>query len=381
MSKKQNQLSNNNQTENFDIMNHSISGVNIIYHSVGPGGGMERYVMDLIQGLLRKNIKVRVITRKLQWIGNIPNGLDFIVLNKFKALGSRIANLYFEEFSIREINALWPVISISRIPFISDIAISGGTHKYHLLAKKKKLFSFYHWKTTRNERLQYKNAKKVIAHSQFIANEISTGYEIQNDKIETLYPPIDKHHFSLLARERRSEIRKNWGVSDQDFLLIFPSNDHIRKGADLILKALEKSDPRIRLVVAGRKAIVNDRVINLGFQSDMAGVYAAGDAAILASVYEPFGLVGPESILCGTPAILADTIGSTEVLAEPACYKFPRSVDGLIQMFDRVLKLHDAGKLSLTDPKQYLNYDSDLDNHIDHLLNRLPKKEFKSIEQ
>jgi glycosyltransferase involved in cell wall biosynthesis len=81
--------------------------------------------------------------------------------------------------------------------------------------------------------------------------------------------------------------------------------------------------------VAGKTPLNAPNVINLGFRQDMPELYAAADAVILASHYEAFGLVGPEAILCGTPAIFSTTVGAAEVLSEQACLRFERTVPAL----------------------------------------------------
>jgi len=360
---------------------NSFEGINLIFHTIGPGGGMERYTMDLIHGFLKSGLKVRVIVNKLIWDGSIPEGLDFVVMKGPKLFGSRLRNLWYEKNASMEVNQAWPVISLSHTPYYSDIAITGGTHKRHLMRKKIHFIGLFHWIKMNNERVQFELAPQIISHSFEGANEIAEDYGITKSKIQVLYPPIDSKNFTLQAREKRSLIRQKWGVSDNEFLLIFPSNDHRRKGKDLILKALELSDPRIRLVVASKTPIQHDKVINLGFQTDMASVYAAGDASILASIYEPFGYVGPESILCGTPVILADTVGATEVLMEPACFKFERSVNGLVQVLARVIDLFDSGGLNLPDPLKYINYSCAVDCHIEDLLKHISRTRELSIDK
>ena len=74
------------------------------------------------------------------------------------------------------------------------------------------------------------------------------------------------------------------------------------------------NDPNIVLAVASRRAIEHPRALNLGFRRDIEKCYAAADAAILASRYEPFGLVGVESVLCGTPALLSEACGEETVV-------------------------------------------------------------------
>ncbi|WP_204274472.1 glycosyltransferase, partial [Stenotrophomonas maltophilia] len=71
----------------------------------------------------------------------------------------------------------------------------------------------------------------------------------------------------------------------------------------------------MQLVVIGRPVSSSSPNIRyLGYRKDIENVYRAADYTILASHYEPFGLIGVESVLCGTPAVLAANIACTEVI-------------------------------------------------------------------
>ena len=107
---------------------------------------------------------------------------------------------------------------------------------------------------------------------------------------------------------------------------------------------------RFVLAIASRTAVTHPRVINLGFRNNMPALYAAADAAILASKYEPFGLVGPEAVLCGTPVILANTVGATEVIAEPACTRFQLTPESLTDALEKFLKMQKSEPLIITTP-------------------------------
>ena len=332
---------------------------------------MERYAVDLILGFLDKGLKVRVIANKVKWTGPVPVGLEFFLTKTPKLFGARVENLWFEQIAIKHINHDFPIIALSHIPAYSDLAITGGTHKSHLKRKGVIWKGFYHRKKIKNELIQFQKSKKVISHSAESSREIELDYNVSTNKIVTLYPPVDTKKFSLDARNKRENFRKEWGVNDNQIVIVFPSNDHKRKGLDLIISALEISDPRIFLAVAGRSPVKHNRVINLGYQTDMPGVYSAADVSILASIYEPFGYVGPESILCGTPTILADTVAATEVLSYPGCFKFERKTAALVETFKEIVKLFDENNLVLTNPHSYINYLYNLDDHIDALIEQL----------
>jgi glycosyltransferase involved in cell wall biosynthesis len=110
-------------------------------------------------------------------------------------------------------------------------------------------------------------------------------------------------------------------------------------------------------------------VRHLGYRSDIENVYRAVDFTVMASRYEPFGLVGVESVLCGTPVLLADDAGCAEVIRAPAQMPFTlarpeslgRAVAGAVDRWK-------AGSHRLAAPCELLGYDPRVSVHIDALL-------------
>lgn len=125
----------------------------------------------------------------------------------------------------------------------------------------------------------------------------------------------------------------------------------------------------IELAITGKPPQgCNSSVIDIGYQTNMEKAYNAADYTILASYYEPFGLVGVESILCGTPVILAQNIGSTEVISSDVCRTF--SLDNPQELRSILSKLptpsHRTSKSDLT-------YDFSIKNQVEILLSLLSK--------
>ena len=337
-------------------------GVNLIFHSIRAGGGMERYVRDLINGISALDIQLRVVCMQLDWPDKPPLGVEFVVKPGRTPL-SRLNTLWFERSALRYCQPGWPVLSISRVPGC-DIALAGGTHLGHLRQRGKRFLGLFNRLTVVHESRMYKLARLIVAHSSRVAEEIESIYGVPNAKIRTLYPPVDTNHFSLLAQNQREEVRLSLGIPRDAFLLLFPSNNHELKGADLILEALSDWNSGIRLAVVGKAPLIAPDVINLGYQKNMPRLYAAADAVILASRYEAFGLVGPESILCGTPVLFANQVGAGEVLSERACFRFERTLPSLRAALGEALKRHKSGTLQLNDPAAHIHYPFSVEQHL-----------------
>jgi len=334
---------------------------------------MERHILDLISYASDQGIAMRVITRELAWPGPLPNRVEFVEMPD-RTPFSRINNYLFEKRAFTHCRSDWPCISVSRAPG-AQLCIVGGTHLGHLLDRGKKRFGFFDRATIARETALYRQARKIVAHSGKVAGEIERLYQIEAQKIITLYPPVDGAKFCLEARANRAVTRQTMGIADDQLLLLFPSNNHQLKGADLILEALKECDPRLRLAVVGNAPLNAPGVINLGFRNDMPTLYGAADAVILASYYEAFGLVGPEAILCGTPAIFARTIGAAEVLSDEACIKFERNVTELRAALHQALARFDAGTLGIADPAAHIRYPYSLPQHFDVLFQFLAESQ------
>jgi glycosyltransferase involved in cell wall biosynthesis len=346
-------------------------GINFIFHTIALGGGMERYTLDLLKHLSSLGYSLRIIARKVncQDILDLSN-IEVIHLPDRTPL-NRLNNYWFENQALSHINTAWPTISLSNVPGKTDIAITGGTHIGHLRNKKTNLKGIFNYLTIKHEKTFYQNARHVVAHSQATAIEVKDDYLVNKDNVVCLYPTVDQNVFNLNARKNRAENRLKLGIREDQFLLLFPSNDHTRKGAPLILDALQHFDEKIILAVAGKTPLHGAKVKNLGYCSDMATLYACADASILASAYEPFGLVGPESILCGTPVLLAKTVGAAEILTSPACTNFELNRASLTQVLANAITQFKVDDPGLENPGQYIHYPYQLKDHIQALLRLL----------
>ncbi|MBV6524928.1 glycosyltransferase family 4 protein, partial [Ursidibacter maritimus] len=204
-------------------------------------------------------------------------------------------------------------IILSMTHTYNDITICGGQHKGYLRAINKKPTLLDSFKIA-NEQKCFQQAKLIIAHSNLMKNELVELYNIEQEKIKVIYPPVDTKRFYVVSDSERDRLRNKLGFSKNEIIYLFPSTGHYRKGFEELKAFFESTDLPIKLVVVGSPVEESKKIRYLGYRNDMPELYRAADFTIMASIYEPFGLVGIESILSGTPIIFSKNMACLETL-------------------------------------------------------------------
>ncbi len=157
-----------------------------------------------------------------------------------------------------------------------------------------------------------------------------------------IYPHIDNTLWRKPGKARRSSFEHRFGIKDEHFLILNVARMDMIKSQDDLIKAFALvKDKRARLMLVGgssftskelghpkgriwthrlrsiaRRLGVEDRVIfagNLGHE-DLECAYSRADLFVLPSKIEGFGLVVVESWLYGTPAIVSEGAGVSELI-------------------------------------------------------------------
>ena len=213
-------------------------------------------------------------------------------------------------------------LTLSRVR-VRDFAVCGGTHRGYL-ARARKFAGVFDWFQVWMETEAYRCARVVVSHSDLCTRELIDLYRIPESKIVTLYPPVDERFAQACSPQQRIESRQKLGLPLDRAILFFPSGGASRKGLKPICQALDGLAEQFLLVVAGKPPTTEKWPFlrTLGYLDDMATAYRAADFTLIGSYYEPFGLVGPESVLCGTPLISEENVGCLPVIKPQFVYKF-----------------------------------------------------------
>src|SRR5215813_14203166 len=170
-------------------------------------------------------------------------------------------------------------------------------------------------------------ARRVIAASQMVVNEITDLYRYSADKIDVVRNgiPLDKFRFNSGLREKS---RADLNLKQNHSVLLFAGSGWERKGGLFGIEAMALcKDRKMRLLVAGRgearpykttrlRFWREEPVQFLGEVADLVPVFAAADIFILPTIYDPFSNACLEALACGLPVITTRSNGFSEIIDE-----------------------------------------------------------------
>ena len=344
-------------------------------HGLRNSGGIERYALTVVRGLHGQGVRPTVIAKvfdtslpEYAWVEPLCVHVG--------AVPGKLRDLAFD-WRIRQLkrrHSLYPLLACNQTG-AADIAICGSTHPGFLAAMGRPTRWSDRWKIAL-ERAHLGHAQVIVAHSQKMADEARAFYGVPAAKIRRLYPPVDGARFAAVDGAQRQALRAELGLSDDRVVFLLASTGHRRKGLDMLVEFFAATQLPVSLLVAGRPlpgAARGPHIRSLGYRDDIENVYRAVDFTVLASRYEPFGLVGVESVLCGTPVLLARGVGCAEVIHSPA--QLPFSLDApaagaesFAAAVDEALARQRAGRHRLDDPQACLGYDPGVETHVSALL-------------
>ncbi|NOX60893.1 MAG: glycosyltransferase family 4 protein [Chloroflexi bacterium] len=177
-----------------------------------------------------------------------------------------------------------------------------------------------------------RRADLIIACSQYMRDQIIQHLDAPAEKIVVIPNGVEVEQYVGLREQRESlaEFRRQWVAADAP-LIFFVGRLVWEKGPDLLVNAMADvaaEFPDARLIIAGTGPLQDElrgmvqylglqkHVHLAGFISDEARnkLYAVADVAVFPSRYEPFGIVALEAMACGTPVVVTDVGGLSEVV-------------------------------------------------------------------
>lgn len=337
--------------------------------ALNNNGGFERYVRMLVGALNRRAIRPTVYARKID--NSLPEAhmVDQAVVRVGFVPGKLRDALFAWRLGSRLAGDRPDVLITCNRSIQADIAVCGGTHPGYLAHIGREARPSDRLQIAL-ERRTYASARWVIAHSPLMADELRRYYDVPAEKIVVLPPPTVSGQFSPVSEEARQALRRELGLPPDRVVFAFSSTSHERKGYEKLQAYFRSTDLPVCLMVAGRPVTpLDDRIHYVGYRRDIENVFRAADFTMIPSRYEPFGLVGIESVMCGTPLVIGDNVGCAAVLRDEAKIVFHQGDKAsFTAAVESAVARARSGAARLPEPLATLSYDPSVDVHLDAVL-------------
>ncbi len=167
------------------------------------------------------------------------------------------------------------------------------------------------------------SADCIITVSYTMKDELEK-LEYPSDKIRVCWNGVDpdKYDPNKVSDEEKNQLRKRYGINDNENILLFIGRLVTIKGVNNLVKAMPfilEEFPNLKLIILGigdlewelkaltkELGIQNNVIFRTEFIDEKERIihYAASDCIVLPSSYEPFGIVCTEAMSMAKPTVV-----------------------------------------------------------------------------
>jgi UDP-glucose:(heptosyl)LPS alpha-1,3-glucosyltransferase len=166
--------------------------------------------------------------------------------------------------------------------------------------------------------------RRVIAISERVRADLAGTYHRRRG-VDVVYHGTDTVTFHPDNRGRyRRDVRAAAGIPDERFVALYVGD--MKKGAAAAIRAVARVPGVTLLILSGSgpgpyRAVaeaerVADRVIFHPHSKRVETFFAAADAFVFPTVYDPYGLVISEAMAAGLPVVTSRTAGASELITD-----------------------------------------------------------------
>jgi UDP-glucose:(heptosyl)LPS alpha-1,3-glucosyltransferase len=295
--------------------------IGFVRRGYSSGGGAESYLQRLATGVAQAGHQVRLYT-SAEWPADLWNFGPIVRLDATSAIGFADELEKIEPRRDRTV-----LMSLERVWRCDVYRAGDGVHRAWLerrnevagpLQKLSRLLNRKHSATLSLEESLFgkAGARRVIANSRMVKEEIIRLYGFPGDKIDVVYNGVP---LQALQRDEqdRAKTREALRLGDTDVAVLFAGSGWERKGLRFAIDAVERQGGQMRLLVAGRgdsRKFPSSQVQFLGVVREMPSLYAAADIFLLPTIYDPFSNACLEALAAGRPVITSRANGFSEII-------------------------------------------------------------------
>jgi len=318
-------------------------------------GGISRYVAELAERFVKKH-EVHIFTYEWRDVGD--NNLIFHKMPRFSKLQGvmYLETLIFAPLSIlsfvlsttTRINSNdFDIIQANGVDRLSaDVYNTMSIHRAWLeVLKKEKWRTFFGRKILSPgdlvcltlEKYTYgkRKYKKLIACASSTKRELIKYYNVPEEDIEVIPLGVNLDEFRPLQDKDLTDLKKKYGIQEEDIVLIIVATEFHRKGLIELIKSLSivknKNKANLKLLVVGagqnipfdylgfiEKLGLKNNVIFAGHinneNGDLNRHYNLADIFVFPTKYEGFGIPVVEAMAAGLPVVTTNTAAGEDAV-------------------------------------------------------------------
>lgn len=296
--------------------------IGIVRRGFSSGGGAEAYLKRLAAGIVAKGHRVSLFTAA-EWPAEEWNFGPVVRVGARDAAGFADA---LDKVTPEHCDIL---LSLERVWGCDVYRAGDGVHRAWLDRRRQRagawrrlsqLFNRKHSATLLLEEALFaqRGAKRVIANSRMVKEEIIRCYGYPGENIDVVYNGLPLESWRRAGQDR-AQMREMLGLAKGDIVVLFAGSGWERKGLRFAIEAVERQDAQIKFLVAGRREsgrFHSSRAQFLGVVREMASLYHAADIFLLPTLYDPFSNACLEALATGRPVVTTRSNGFAEIVED-----------------------------------------------------------------
>lgn len=242
--------------------------------------------------------------------------------------------------------------SLERI-ICPDVYRAGdGVHKVFLTVESKSKLNPLHPVYLYLERRCFNNAKRIIANSNMIKEEIISTFGVNPNKIDVIYNGVESKIINY--KDSFKKLSEEFGLDKNSPILLYVGSGFKRKGVEEFLEIITNLKTKnIKAFIVGKEKNIkyykqlskdlkiDKQVVFTGPRDDVDDFYTISDVFLFPTRYEPFSNVVLEAMSYNNAVFTTRQNGAHEILEDR--YIMSNSKDfSVVDKIDALLKDKEA---------------------------------------
>jgi UDP-glucose:(heptosyl)LPS alpha-1,3-glucosyltransferase len=301
------------------------------------------------------------------------NGIDHQIVNSIfpKFLPSWLRIILFNlQACLTKKNKFY--FSLERIVCPDVYRAGDGVHKVFLTVESKSKLNPLHPVYLFLEKCCFNNAKRIIANSHMIKDEIVNAYDINPEKIDVVYNGVASKTVDYQGSFNR--LSKEFSIEKNTPILLYVGSGFKRKGVEEFLEIIAKlKTENIQVFIIGKEKNleyykqlskdlrIDKKVIFTGPRSDVDDFYIISDIFLFPTRYEPFSNVLLEAMSFENAVFTTKQNGAHEILEDEYImsnsrdYSVAGKIDALLEDVEELSAIKQVNNLKANELSTELN--------------------------